>query len=98
MLVCRLLLVFAALLSASVWAAPITVDLSSEASSAANNDLARATIFAEATALTPNEVSKKVNRLVADATKTLKKYPEVKTKTSNTNTYPVYSEKGRVES
>lgn len=97
MLVCRLSLVFAALLSSSVWAEPIAVDLSSEASSAATNDLARAAIFAEATASSPSEVSKKVNRLVADATKTLKKYPEVKTKTSNTHTYPVYSEKGKVE-
>lgn len=98
MLVCRALLVAALLGMSSAWAEPITVDLRSEASTAANNDMARATIFAEATALTPNEVSKKVNRLVADATKTLKKYPEVKTKTSNTHTYPVYSEKGKVES
>ncbi|HEX5804537.1 MAG TPA: hypothetical protein VFY24_16080, partial [Azospira sp.] len=46
-------------------AASTTIDLSAEASRPAANDLARATVFAEATSPAPGESAKRVNALIA---------------------------------
>lgn len=87
-----------ALLSSSALATPITVDLSSETSRPAVNDMARATVFAEATAASPGEVSRKINHLASEASKAAEDYPGIEAQTSGTHTYPVYSKNGKVES
>lgn len=74
--------------------AATTVDLSAEASRPAANDLARATVFAEATSPTAGESAKRVNAAIADALATAKGHPRVKAKTGGTHTYPVYAKGG----
>lgn len=79
-------------------AATTTIDLSAEASRPAANDLARATVFAEATSAAPGESAKKVNALIADALATAKPYTRIKVQTAGTQTYPVYAKGGKIES
>ena len=88
------------LLAASTLAAsaPLVVELSSEASRPASNDLAQATVSAEATGATPGDLSKQINHAIAEALKTAKGYPGVKVKTGGTSTYPVYAKSGKIES
>lgn len=74
------------------------VTLSSEASRPALNDLVRSTVSAEAIGKTPGDLSKQVNRLIADALKTAKAYPSIKTQNGGTSTYPIYSKDGTIES
>ncbi|MFA7293004.1 MAG: SIMPL domain-containing protein [Rhodocyclaceae bacterium] len=74
-----------------------TIDLSAEASRPAANDLARATVFAEATSTSPGEAAKKVNPLVAEAIDTAKTYARIKVQTAATHTYPVYAKGGKIE-
>lgn len=78
-------------------AAATTIDLSAEASRPATNDLARATVFAEATSASPGESAKKVNALIAEAVVTAKGYARVKVQTAGTQTYPVYAKGGKIE-
>lgn len=77
--------------------AATTIDLSAEASRPAANDLARATVFAEATSASPGESAKKVNALIAEAVSTAKGYARVKVQTAGTQTYPVYAKGGKIE-
>jgi predicted secreted protein len=79
-------------------APPLTVSLSSEASRPAANDLMQATLFAEATGAVLGDLSKRVNRTVADALKAAGDYPAVKVKSGGTSTRPVYAKNGRIES
>jgi predicted secreted protein len=79
-------------------AAPLTVELSAEASRPAVNDLARATVSAEASSATPGELSRQVNSLIAEALKTAKAYPGIKTQSGGTGTYPIYAKGGKIES
>ena len=74
-----------------------TIDLSAEASRSANNDLARATVFAEASGATPGELARRVNSLVVDGLKTAKAYPNVKTRSGATHTYPSYGKGGKID-
>lgn len=74
-----------------------TIDLSAEASRSANNDLARATVFAEASGATPGELARRVNGLVADGLKTAKSYASVKTRSGATHTYPSYGKGGKID-
>ena len=94
--VCLALL--ASSLSAPGWAAPIVVELSAEASRPAVNDLIRATVSAEASGTTPGELSRQVNSQIAEALKTAKAYPAIKTQSGGTSTYPVYAKSGKIES
>lgn len=88
-----------ALLPARVLAAPTIVDLSADASRPAPNDLARATVFAEATGTAPGELAARVNGLVAEGLATAKAYPAVRVQSGGTHTYPIYAPKGgRIES
>lgn len=82
------------------YAAPMatTIDLSADASRPAANDLARATVFAEATSASPGESAKKVNAMVAEAVSAAKGYSRVKVQTAGTHTYPVYAKGGKIES
>lgn len=77
--------------------AATTVDLSADATRPAANDLARATVFAEATSPSPGESAKKVNGMVAEAVTTAKGYPRIKVQTAGTQTYPVYAKGGKIE-
>ena len=90
-----LLVLFLALPS---FAAEPIVELSAEASRPAANDLIRATVIAEATGATPGELSRQINGQIAEALKTAKSYPSVKSKSGNTSSFPVYSKGGKIES
>lgn len=81
----------------SATAASISIDLSAEASRPAANDLARATVFAEATSASPGESAKKINTLIAEAVSTAKGYARIKVQTAGTQTYPVYAKGGKIE-
>ena len=81
----------------TAWAA-LVVELSSESSRPAVNDLAQATVSAEATGATPGELSRQINHLISEALKKTKAYPSVKVKTGGTSTYPVYAKNGKIES
>jgi predicted secreted protein len=84
--------------AAPAWAAPMIVELTAEASRPAANDLVRATVSAEAAGTTPGELSKQVNGLIAEALKTARAYPAIKTQSGGTSTYPVYAKNGKIES
>jgi len=94
----HILPLMATLMTASALAAPTTIDLSTEVSRPAANDLARATVFAEAAGNTPAELAKRVNSLIAEGLKTTRGYASVKTQSSGTHTYPMYAKGGRIES
>lgn len=94
----RHLSLLAILIGAQAIAAPTTIELSAEASRPAANDLARATVSAEASGTTPGDLSKQINAQIADALKTAKGFPGVKTQSGATNTYPGYSKSGKIES
>lgn len=78
-------------------AATTTVDLNAEASRAAVNDMARATLFAEATGAAPAEAARKVNALMTEALATARGNPRIKVQTTGTHTYPVYAKGGKIE-
>ncbi|MDS4013378.1 MAG: cyclic nucleotide-binding protein, partial [Candidatus Accumulibacter sp.] len=82
-------LLFATSLLAAPPEAATTIELSAEASATAANDLARATVFAEASGNAPGELARRVNGLLADALKTARAYPSVRTQSGMTHTYPV---------
>ena len=91
-------LLLALSLTMSAWAAPIVVELSAEASQPAANDLIRATVAAEASGTTPAELARQVNGQIADALKTAKAYPGVKTQSGGTTSSPIYAKGGKIES
>jgi predicted secreted protein len=76
---------------------PTTVELAAEASRPAANDLARATVFAEATGATPGELGKRVNGLIADGLKMARSYGSVRVQSGATHTHPVYGKGNRIE-
>lgn len=86
------------LLAPPAFSATTSIDLSVEATRPAANDLARATVFAEASGSTPGEMAKRVNGLLGEALKTAKTYSGVKTQSGGTHTYPVYAKGGKIES
>ena len=94
----RSLTLLALWIAMPAFAAPTIIELSSEASRPAVNDLLRATVAAEASGTTPGEPARQVNSLVAEALKTAKAYPRVKTQSGSTSTYPTYAKGGKIES
>ena len=90
-------LLFATSLLAAPPEAATTIELSAEASATAANDLARATVFAEASGNAPGELARRVNGLLADALKTARAYPSVRTQSGMTHTYPVHGKASRIE-
>ena len=82
----------------SAWSAPLTVELAAEATRPAINDLARATVAAEAAGATPGDLARQVNAQVADALKISRSYPAIKTQSSGTASFPVYAKGGKIES
>lgn len=71
------------------------LNFSVEASQSVPNDLARATLFAEATDAKSTEVARKVNAAIAQALATIKTFPDVKSRSGSTWTSPVYDKAGR---
>lgn len=70
------------------------LSFSVEASQSVANDLAHATVFAEATDAQSAEVARKVNAAMARAIAVAKTYPDIKTKTGSTWTSPIYGKNG----
>jgi predicted secreted protein len=97
----HLLPLLALLLAGPVQGAPpvggTTIDLAAEASRPAANDLARATVFAEAAGANPSELAKRVTSLLAETLKTAKGYASIKTQSGATHTYPVYNKGSKIE-
>lgn len=79
-------------------AAATTIDLTAEASRSAPNDLARATLFAEAVGAAPAEAARKVNTAIGEALAVARGNPRIKVQTGSTSTYPVYAKGGKIES
>ncbi len=93
-----LLLAGSALLGANAAAwADTTVELSAEATRTAPNDLARATVFTEASGATPGEPGKQVNSKLGEALRLAKAANGVQVQSSGTQTYPTYGKNGKVE-
>jgi predicted secreted protein len=65
------------------------VSLDGRASQEVDNDVMRATLFAEAEDTDPARLADKVNRATADGLKTAKAYQGIRTRTSGYSTYPV---------
>lgn len=74
-----------------------TIDLGAEASRAAVNDLARASVFAEASGGAPGELAKRINAQIAEASRLLKTYPSIRSRGGSTQTHPSYGKGGRIE-
>ena len=74
-----------------------TIELSAEAARPAANDLARASVFAEASGATPSELANRVNSQISDALKTAKTYANVKTQSGATHSYPIYAKDNKIE-
>jgi predicted secreted protein len=72
------------------------IDFSVEASRSAPNDMARATVYAEASGANPGELAKKVNNTIDAALKTAKTFSRIKTQSSGVRTYPSYGKDGRI--
>ncbi|WP_245754524.1 SIMPL domain-containing protein [Candidatus Accumulibacter aalborgensis] len=93
--------ILALLLATPVPAAPVdtgtTIDLAAEASRPAANDLARATVFAEASGTTPGDLATRVNGLIAAGLKTARGYSNIKAQSGATHTYPVYAKGSTIE-
>jgi predicted secreted protein len=89
---------FSLAVGAAFAASPLSVELSSEASRPAANDLMQATLSAEVSGSTPGELSQRINQTVANALALAKSYPTVKVQSGGTNTYPIYAENGSIKS
>lgn len=74
------------------------VDLGASASRPAANDLAQASVFAEASGSNPAELAQKVNALIAEGLRTAKGYRGIKVQSGGTHTYPIYGKAGRIDS
>ena len=94
----RYLPLLSLLISIPTFAASTVIELSSEASRPAANDLVRATVSAEAAGTTPGDLANQVKSLIANALKIAKAYPNVKTQSGSTSTFPGYSKNGKIES
>ncbi|MDR0440463.1 MAG: SIMPL domain-containing protein [Candidatus Accumulibacter sp.] len=79
-------------------ASSMSVNLSSEASRPAANDLMQASLSAEATGAAPGELADQVNQVVADALSMIRGYPMIKVQNGGTSTYPIYAGDGSIQS
>lgn len=74
---------------------PLTVSLTAEGQQEASNDLAVASLFAEASDPQPGELARRINATLGTALALAKKYPEIKVRTGSTQTFPIYGKSGR---
>jgi predicted secreted protein len=70
-----------------------TLELNADASRTLPNDLARAQAYVEQTDASSSDLAKRVNQRMTEALTLVKTYPSVKVKTSNSQTWPVYTPK-----
>lgn len=95
-LITMLLLLSLADTTAPCLAATI-IDLSSEASRSASNDMGRATVFSESHGSNPSEIARYVNGQIAAALKLAHTYPTIKAQSGNSSTYPTYGKGNKIE-
>lgn len=91
-------LLLGGLLATSVhaWGGP-QIELTAEASREAANDLAHATLFAEASGPRASEAARTVNGRLADAIGLCKQASAMQCRTGSTMTWPVHGKNGRIE-
>jgi len=97
-LLASLLVCFAAMPAFAAETPPTTgtlIDFQAQAELTAPNDLGRASAYVEASGPNPSELSRKVNKVLADALVIAKRQTEVKVKSGGTHTYPVYGKGNR---
>lgn len=75
--------------------APVTIDLSADASRPAPNDMAIATLYFQAEDKNPAALARQVNAVISAALDQARATPAVRTKTSGATTFPVYGREGR---
>ena len=80
--------------------APLTVELSAQASTAAANDLATAVLYVERSGADAAALADEVNRAIAGALETVRAEKTVKAQTGSISTWPVYDkdDRGRITS
>lgn len=93
----RALLLGAFCCLSGVAAAQMQVDLSAEASVLAINDMAKATVFVEATAESPSAVAKLLNPQLTEALKLSKAKTGVRVKSGRQSTVPMYNKTQKIE-
>jgi len=93
----RLLISGAAALAAASSFAGTQIDLSVESARNAPNDLARATVFAEASGPSAAELGRRVNAQIAEGLQLAKKYGALKVRSGNNQTTPLYGKNGRID-
>lgn len=91
-----LLLLLAPLAQAAETSKAPTIELSAEANRTAANDLARATVYAEAADTAPGDLARKVNGAIAQALATSKAFTSVKTQSGGSRTWPSYDKAGKI--
>jgi predicted secreted protein len=92
-----LLLGVGAAIIAATAAAGTQIDLSAEGSRSAPNDLARATVFAEATGPSAAELSRRVNAQIAEGLQLTKKYAALMMRSGSNQTSALYGKNGRID-
>ena len=73
------------------------VNLQAEAVREVANDEMQATLYSELNDKDAGSLANKINRLLNQTTLIAKRYPSVKIKTGNQNTYPVYDNKQKLQ-
>ncbi len=73
-----------------------TVDLQAEAQREVDNDTLNALLFVELSETDPAKLADALNRVAADALALAKSYKQVRTRTGNVQTYPVYDKTQRL--
>lgn len=74
-----------------------TVTLQAEAQREVQNDLLNATLYVEANDATPAGVANAVNKTVNAALRVAKEYKDVRVRSGNNQTYPVYSRSNQLQ-
>ncbi len=67
-----------------------SLELSADATVQAPNDLASASAFVEVSGDDPAELARQANAVIAKAIETAKAYPQVRTRSAGTQTWPIY--------
>ncbi len=73
------------------------VELSANVQREVANDLMTAQLFAELSDANPAQLANQLNRTLADAVRIAKDYPQIKVRTGNNQTYPVYGRNNQAQ-
>ena len=74
-----------------------SVELQAEAQREVQNDLLNATLFVELSDASPSALANAVNKSVNDALRIAKEYKNVRVRSGNNQTYPVYAKAGLLQ-